>query len=138
MGEASPAPFTVPVVDLSPFTSGSDDPKKRQDAAKAFTSVCQSHGFVQVVGHGIPEELVHEAFAWSKKLYDLPHEEKMKAPHPAGPMPHRGYSHPGLEKVMHQRDIPGVDENENSFRKVQDFKVRTTSPLLCPLGTITP
>ena len=123
MGEATPISFFVPVVDLSPFTQASN-PEKRKEAAKDLTSKCQSHGFAQIVGHGVPEDLVQEAFCWSKNLFDLPHDEKMKAPHPAGPIPHRGYSHPGLEKVMHQRDILGVDENENSFRKVQDFKVR--------------
>ena len=123
MGEATPTSFSVPVIDLSPFTRGTDR-EERKEAAKALTGICQTHGFVQILGHGVPDDLVQEAFRWSKKLFDLPHEEKMKAPHPAGPIPHRGYSHPGLEKVMHQRDIPGVDENENNFRKVQDFKVR--------------
>ena len=127
MGEAAPTSFSVPVVDLSPFSQGSDS-ERRIEAAKALTGVCQSHGFVQVIGHGTPDDLIQEAFGWSKKLFDLPHQEKMKAPHPAGPVPHRGYSHPGLEKVMHQRDIEGVDENENSFRKVQDFKVGKDSP----------
>ena len=44
-------------------------------------------------------ERVKEAFAMSKKLFALPDEDKMKAPHPKSMFPHRGYSRPGREKA---------------------------------------
>lgn len=30
----------------------------------------------------MPQKRIDETFAWSKKLFDLSHEEKMLAPHP--------------------------------------------------------
>ncbi|CAF9932147.1 hypothetical protein IMSHALPRED_008813 [Imshaugia aleurites] len=58
-------------------------------------------------------------------LYSLSHDEKMKAPHPDGPVPHRGYSHPGLEKVYSKAEVDSRDAVEtdgDSLRQIQDFK----------------
>ena len=51
-----------------------------------------------LVGHGVPNDRIEEAFRWAGKLFALPHEEKMKAPHLKEAKPHRGYSVPGNEK----------------------------------------
>ena len=115
--------MSIPVVDLSAFPSGSL--QQRQNAAQGLTSACQSLGFVYIVGHGVSPELVQEAFDWSKKFYDLSHEDKMKAPHPPGSSPHRGYSHPGLEKVYSKQESEdgAVKESQGrSLRQVMDFK----------------
>lgn len=81
----------IPVVDLSAFdTEGNTG--SRLEPARALYKACHDLGFVQILGHGVEPELLREAFDWSKKLYSLPHDEKMKAPHPDGPMPHRGSS----------------------------------------------
>ena len=117
----------IPVVDLSPFQSGISE--KSKEAAQSFTNACHRLGFVYITGHGVPEELLDEAFAWSKKLYELDHEEKMKAPHPTAPMPHRGYSPPGLEKIAEYADNhPGdaaVEKKDRPVKKVGEFKVQS-------------
>ena len=46
----------------------------------------------------MPTDLLDKIFAMSKRLFDLPLEEKLKAPHPEGWNPHRGYSGIGREK----------------------------------------
>ena len=80
---------SIPIVDLSSFaTEGSTE--SRLESARALYKACHDLGFVQISGHGVKPELLEEAFDWSKKLYSLPHDEKMKAPHPNGPTPHRG------------------------------------------------
>ena len=80
---------SIPIVDLSAFgTEGNND--ARLESARALYKACHNLGFVQLIGHGIEPVLLQEAFDWSKRLYSLPHEEKMKAPHPDGPIPHRG------------------------------------------------
>lgn len=114
---------SIPVVDFSAWFSGSL--RQRQDIAQDLAGACKSLGFVYIVGHGVPSELVQQAFDWSKKLYDLSHEDKMKAPHPPGSSPHRGYSHPGLEKVYSKQDAEddAVEESQGrSLRQVMDFK----------------
>ncbi len=82
----------IPIVDLSSFaTEGSNE--SRLESARALYNACHSFGFVQILGHGVEPEVLREAFDWSKKLYSLSHDEKMKAPHPDGPIPHRGPSY---------------------------------------------
>ncbi|KAL9117884.1 MAG: hypothetical protein Q9187_005574 [Circinaria calcarea] len=119
---------SIPIVDLSAFLSNDD--KQRQKVAKDLTEACHNFGFVYITGHGVPPELLNDAFQWSRKLFDLSHEDKMKAPHPPGPTLHRGYSHPGLEKVYSKQEASSDVVNESqgsSLREIMDFKV-------CPSG----
>jgi isopenicillin N synthase-like dioxygenase len=58
----------------------------------------------------------------SEKFYNLPQEEKLKAPHPPGWAVHRGYSWPGLEKVSEAISGSSDDDTVKDLRVVQDFK----------------
>ncbi|KAI1113734.1 oxidoreductase-like protein [Nemania sp. NC0429] len=118
----------IAVIDLSPFVNNLSrpDPDLRQlQAACALVEALHSHGFVQITGHGVSQQEIEEALAWTKTLFDLPHAEKMKAPHPPGPIPHRGYSSIGREKVYSQADVKSYDDGADigqSLRKISDFK----------------
>ena len=90
----------IPSVDLSAFIVGGNSPARRQEAASLLAQSCHIHGCVRITGHGISTELLRQAFEMSKKLFELPMEEKMKASHPQGSVPHRGYSAPGKEKAL--------------------------------------
>ncbi|KAI1488886.1 hypothetical protein F5X96DRAFT_643323 [Biscogniauxia mediterranea] len=111
---------SIPVVDLGAWLHGSPDDKKR--IASELTDACRRVGFVYVINHGVPDELLEAAFGWSKKLFDLPKEKKMLAPHPPGPSVHRGYSWPGLEKVSQIIFKEGEEDKEAENRKVSDVK----------------
>ncbi|OTA57163.1 Clavaminate synthase-like protein [Hypoxylon sp. EC38] len=119
---------TIATVDVSPFTTEARrlPDSERLKAGQALVAALHDLGFVKVTGHGISKDEVHEAFAWTKKLFDLPYEDKMKAPHPDGPMPHRGYSGIGKEKVYSQADVKNHDSVGNNvareLRKISDFK----------------
>ncbi|KAK6074857.1 hypothetical protein SCUP515_06219 [Seiridium cupressi] len=116
----------IPAIDLSAFTTGTLDSRAR--VAQDLTSACRHVGFVYVVNHGVPVPLLEEAFAWSKKLFDLRQDEKMLAPHPPGPNVHRGYSWPGLEKVSQYIHTEGDGDDDKAekmgreLRKVEDYK----------------
>lgn len=114
----------IPIVDFGAWPKGT--PGERQRIATELTDACRSVGFAYVVNHGVPEEELAECFAWSKRLFDLPQDQKMLAPHPPGPSVHRGYSWPGLEKVSNHVRREGQDSSglEQELRKVQDCKVR--------------
>ncbi|KAM7203849.1 hypothetical protein V8F20_003855 [Naviculisporaceae sp. PSN 640] len=133
------APITsapkVQTIDLSPFTApnlnSSPSHAERVKAAQALIEACHRTGFVKIRGHGVSQHEVNEALVWVKRLFDLPTSEKMKAPHPAGNMPHRGYSGIGQEKVYSVKDLPlpgsGGDGATSSsvgqeLRKISDFK----------------
>ncbi|MCJ1399540.1 hypothetical protein MMC11_002742 [Xylographa trunciseda] len=114
---------TIPVVNLSPFFAG--EAEQQPQAADKLAEACQNLGFVVIIGHGISSELLNEAFDWSRKLFELSHDDKMKAPHPASSVPHRGYSPPGLEKVYSKKLVDGDDVETSqgkSLRKIKDFK----------------
>ncbi|OJD34325.1 thymine dioxygenase [Diplodia corticola] len=113
---------SIPIVDFSHWSGGS--PEERQSIAKKLTDAARGVGFVYIVNHGVSDNVLDQAFAWSKKLFDLPHEKKMLAPHPPGPNVHRGYSWPGLEKVsqyIHKGD-EDPDAKDQELRKVEDCK----------------
>ncbi|KAI5857294.1 thymine dioxygenase [Durotheca rogersii] len=110
----------IPVVDFSAWSHGSASDKKR--IAQELTDACRRVGFVYIVNHGVSNDVLEEAFGWSKKLFDLPEEKKMLAPHPPGPSVHRGYSWPGLEKVSQDIIREGDGRKEAENRKIADFK----------------
>lgn len=113
---------SLPVIDFSRWLKGSPDDKKQ--LAHDLAEACRREGFIYVVNHGVSDDLLDEAFSWSKKLFDLPEDKKMLAPHPPGPDVHRGYSWPGLEKVsqyVHQ-DGADSDDEDAQLRQVQDCK----------------
>lgn len=117
-------------VDLSPFTSSdATNRESRQKAAKDLADKLQGNGYVGIIGHGVPPELLGKAFQTSKTFFDLPYEDKMKAPHPDGTVPHRGYSAIGREKgyakTAHES---GNDTEENAELSLTDYKVGV-SPL---------
>ena len=111
---------SLPLIDLAGFTSSI--PEERLKTAKQLVAACQEVGFVYITNHGVPQKNLEEAFAVSEKFYNLPQEDKLKAPHPPGWAVHRGYSWPGLEKVSEA--VSGADNADTvrSLRAVQDFK----------------
>jgi isopenicillin N synthase-like dioxygenase len=112
--------FEVPIVDVSPFASGGDL-ESRKKAAQDLAEKAHINGCVGISGHGVSPDLLEEAFAVTKKLFDLPYKEKMKAPHPDGPTPHRGYSGTGRERAAAKTATEkwdGIDGEE----KITDYK----------------
>jgi isopenicillin N synthase-like dioxygenase len=73
---------SLPIIDFGKWQGGSAEDKQRiaQELAKA----CKQVGFVYIINHGVRDDLLDEAFGWSKRLFDLPEEKKMLAPHPPG------------------------------------------------------
>jgi isopenicillin N synthase-like dioxygenase len=120
--ERTEEPLTqIPLVDFSKWKPGS--PAERREVAEEIVSACRQVGFVCIVNHTITPEAIAEAFAWSKKFFDLSPDEKLQAPHPDGSSIYRGYSWPGLEKVsqvISDRDDP---ELAKKLRQITDFKV---------------
>ncbi|KAG0651919.1 2-oxoglutarate-dependent dioxygenase htyE, partial [Hyphodiscus hymeniophilus] len=114
-----PQTGNVPIIDFKNWASEST-PGQRYEVGKKLADACHNVGFVYIINHGVSPELLEEAFGWSKRLFNLKHEEKMLAPHPDGPTVHRGYSYPGLEKVS---QVISTDlEVGEKLREVKDCK----------------
>ncbi|KAF4635091.1 hypothetical protein G7Y89_g3018 [Cudoniella acicularis] len=114
--------LSVPIVDLSAFTSDSDiDLRKR--AAKDLAEKVRINGCVGISGHGLPSKVLEEAFRVAKRLFDLPYEEKMKAPHPDASVPHRGYSGTGREKGAAKTALENGEEAQKEVSlEPSDYK----------------
>lgn len=110
---------TIPVVDFSKWNN-STNKDEQLAVAKELTNACRDVGFVYIINHGLPQDLLDEAFDTAKRLFELSHDEKMKAPHPDGPEVHRGYSYPGLEKVSQY--MGGDEKVHDKLREVKDCK----------------
>ena len=120
IGEPQPTvSSTIPVVDFSKWNSSAN--KEEQFAvANELVDACRKVGFVYIINHGLPQELLDGTFDTAKRLFGLSHEQKMLAPHPDGPEVHRGYSYPGLEKVSQYMD--GDERVGQELRQVRDCK----------------
>lgn len=53
---------SIPVIDLAPARSGSDEDV--QSVAKSLYEAFKNVGFAYVKNHGVPENVVNEAFNW--------------------------------------------------------------------------
>jgi isopenicillin N synthase-like dioxygenase len=73
---------SLPIIDFGKWSKGTAE--ERQQVAEQLATACRQVGFVYIINHGVQDEILDEAFGWSKKLFDLPEEKKMLAPHPPG------------------------------------------------------
>ena len=88
----------IPVVDLSKFVHGNEDDRKAfvSELGDAFHKV----GFVGVVNHGIPKELVDGFYRTAKDFFSLDEATK-KQYEVAGGAGQRGYTSFGREHAKH-------------------------------------
>lgn len=113
----------IPIVDFTPLTASSD-PEAHKQVAHEVAEKLSINGCLGIRGHGIPPELLQEAFDTAKHLFDLPYEEKMKAPHPDSAVPHRGYSGIGREQAGAKGALDTEDQvKKEELMQTQDYKV---------------
>lgn len=79
----------IPAIDIAPFLRDPDSVES-QKTIDQVRAACQSTGFFQITGHGIPEDLQEEVFRAAKKFFALSFDEK-KALDASKSMGHRGY-----------------------------------------------
>ena len=87
--------FRVPTVDISPYVEGGSA-EQRAATAAAVDQACRTVGFIQVVGHGIPQSAIDGLTGAMDDFLDLPLETK-KASVIAGV--NRGYTAPKSEQL---------------------------------------
>ena len=93
------SPSTVPIIDFSKWIKAKND-KERMKVAKELVDGCRSIGFVYIINHNFPEELLlNDVFTHTEQLFNLTYDEKMQATHPPGTAVHRGYTEPNRVKI---------------------------------------
>ncbi|MEU6762810.1 2-oxoglutarate and iron-dependent oxygenase domain-containing protein [Streptomyces sp. NPDC046853] len=127
------APFEVPVVDIRSYVDGGPE-SERARVAGEMDDACARVGFVQILGHGIPDTTLRGLRAAVDGFFGLPLETK-KSYRVTGA--NRGYSPPrseslslslGVESAGHMNDFfeafnvgtearsfPGLDLSEDDY-----------------------
>ncbi|XP_022882475.1 2-oxoglutarate-dependent dioxygenase mpl2 isoform X2 [Olea europaea var. sylvestris] len=78
-----------------------------QSSVSLLKQACLDSGFFYLINHGINEEFMDEVFAQSKRLFDLPMEEKMKL----------------LKNEKHRGYTPVLDEHLDPVNQIHgDYK----------------
>jgi isopenicillin N synthase-like dioxygenase len=88
----------IPVIDLAASFGG--DPTAFDAAAQAIHRACREMGFFYVANHGVPQPLVDDTFAWSKRFFDLPYADRL-ALHMKNSLSASGYD-PGGQQLDSQ------------------------------------
>ncbi|MEM8523038.1 MAG: 2-oxoglutarate and iron-dependent oxygenase domain-containing protein [Bacteroidota bacterium] len=96
----------IPVVDLSKFTKGSAT--ERAEFVKELGTAFEDTGFVGVVNHGVPKDLVDGFYAAAKAFFALPKEVK-KQYEIEGLAGQRGYTSFGKEQAKGAK-VPDLKE----------------------------
>ncbi|MET0699119.1 MAG: 2-oxoglutarate and iron-dependent oxygenase domain-containing protein [Mycobacterium sp.] len=103
--------FAVPLVDLSSYT-GLGDPAKRPDTARALDTACSDVGFVQVIGHGIPDTALRGLATAIDEFFALPRADKVRYRSPSG---NRGYTPPKSEALSLSAGVAPADRMNDFF-----------------------
>lgn len=88
--------FHVPTIDITPYvTDGSAE--ARADVARRIDEACRTVGFIQITGHGIPDDVIAGLTAAMDGFFALDLETKKTYRTP--PSINRGYSPPKSESL---------------------------------------
>ncbi|TLS22134.1 uncharacterized protein PpBr36_09580 [Pyricularia pennisetigena] len=117
-------PFDMPVID---YKGMHGSPEERAKWLNELDKGFQTYGFCYLSNSTISEELLEEAFEWSRRLFALPFETKMKAEHPAyeTPYSHRGYAKQGVGHTVQLL----FDHDEIEKTKITEPEIKETFEL---------
>lgn len=88
--------FDVPLVNISAYVAEGDDDARRE-VARAIDEACRTVGFIQITGHGVPDETIAGLAAAIDAFFALDLDEKKRYRTP--PQINRGYTPPKSESL---------------------------------------
>lgn len=100
-----------PVVNLSDFLNASSNAKR--DLGRKVDEICRRTGFLGMVGHGVPNQVITAAWNASRAFFDLPLEKKLEVKMPYVGYPY-GYSplqSEALAKSLGEETPPDIKES---------------------------
>ncbi|MEH3079041.1 MAG: hypothetical protein PGN11_20680 [Quadrisphaera sp.] len=106
------AAFEVPVVDISSYVDRGTA-EARAATATAMDAACRTVGFVQVVGHGVPEQTAAGLASAVDDFFGLPLETKKRLRAPKGV--NRGYTPPKSENLSLSLGVEAASRMNDFF-----------------------
>ena len=98
----------LPIVDASELAS--PDLQLRAAAIAKLKAACVDKGFLYLVGHGVPQELIDRTFDYARQFFDKPMEEKAALDVAHSLTQNRGYEVPGLQ-TLDPGTLPDLKES---------------------------
>jgi isopenicillin N synthase-like dioxygenase len=102
---------TIPVIDLTPA--------RRSEAGAAHVAerigqACRNTGFFQIIGHGVPTELVNTMFKVTRQFFALTADAKQRVRQPAADQG-RGWTGVGSEGISYSLDEESAGDLKEKF-----------------------
>ena len=104
--------FHVPTIDISAWV-GPGSPDARAAVAAAVDHACRTVGFMQIVGHGIPDAVITDLTGGLDEFFALPLEVKKAYVRPASE--NRGYSPPKSESLSYSLGVDPITRMNDFF-----------------------
>ena len=101
----------VPVIDITPWRGG--DASARADVAAAVDDAARTVGFLQITGHGVPDDVVDGLTAAMDGFFALPTDEKAR--YVAPPEINRGYAPPRSERLSYSLGVASPEDLFEAF-----------------------
>ncbi len=102
----------VPVIDLSGWVDG--DAATRAAIGRQVDEACRTVGFMQIVGHGIPQDAIDGLTAALDEFFALSIEDKERSCAPR-PSINRGYTAPRSERLSYSLGVASPDDLFEAF-----------------------
>ncbi|MDE0546372.1 isopenicillin N synthase family oxygenase [Microbacterium sp. C7(2022)] len=113
--------FHVPRVDISAYVNGGTD-EDRAAVARAIDEACRTVGFMQIVGHGVPDDVIRSMTESIDQFFALDLDQKKSYRTP--PSINRGYSPPKSESLSLSLGVESANRMNDFF---EAFNVGATA-----------
>lgn len=122
--------LTIPVIDISPYLSGSDanDPTvqdARAEVARQLDAACADVGFLQIIGHGIPSDVRDELADALDEFFAQPLDAKRSYTRPGE---NRGYSPPKSESLSMSLGVAAANQMNDFYEAITVGSERSWFP----------
>lgn len=101
----------VPIIDIGALKDGSH--AERMEVAKQLSKACEEIGFFVVVNHGVPKDVIDNAWNRTLDFFDLPLDEKMALKTQDEAKDPYGYSQLGGEILSKGKEVDDAGANQN-------------------------
>jgi isopenicillin N synthase-like dioxygenase len=111
-------PFEIPTIDISPYLdsrAGAHTDPDCAAVAAAIDEACRTVGFMQIVGHGVPDSAVSGLADALDEFFTLPPEAKIRYRRPGA---NRGYAPPRTEALSMSLGVAPANQMNDFYEAI--------------------